>query len=82
MSDIKAKGSGTFMLQRGFIRKNNQFFYILQKNSETTGFQFFSYEHLLMYQKGTSLAHDFYIVVGKQCRTENAYAGHQHNIFI
>ena len=24
--------------------------------------------------------HDFYVVVGKQCRTENAYAGHQHNI--
>ena len=20
--------------------------------------------------------HDFYVVVGKQCRTENAYAGH------
>ena len=26
--------------------------------------------------------HDFYVVVGKQCRTGNAYAGHQHNIFI
>ena len=27
-------------------------------------------------------ADDFYVVVGKRCRTENAYAGHQHNIFI
>ena len=24
--------------------------------------------------------HDFYVVVGKQCRTENAYAGHQQKI--
>ena len=29
-----------------------------------------------------TLDHDFYVVVGKQCRTENLYAGHQHNIFI
>ena len=29
-----------------------------------------------------TLDHEFYVVVGKQCRTENAYAGHQHNIFI
>ena len=36
----------------------------------------------LMDQKGTTLDHDFYVVVGKQCRTESAYAGHQHNIFI
>ena len=35
-----------------------------------------------MCQKGTTLDNDFYVVVGKQCRTENAYAGHQHNIFI
>ena len=35
-----------------------------------------------MIQEGTSFDHDFYVVVGKQCRTENAYAGHQHNIFI
>ena len=33
-------------------------------------------------QKGTTLDHDFYVVVGKQCRIENAYAGHQHNISI
>ena len=33
-------------------------------------------------QEGITFDHDFYIVVGKQCRTENAYAGHQHNIFI
>ena len=26
--------------------------------------------------------HDFYVVVGKQCRTENANAGHQHNILM
>ena len=37
---------------------------------------------LLMEQKGMTFDHDFYVVVGKQCRTENAYAGHQHNIFI
>ena len=35
-----------------------------------------------MEQKGMTLDHDFYVVVGKQCRTDNAYAGHQHNIFI
>ena len=34
-----------------------------------------------MIQEGTTFDHDFYVVVGKQCRTENAYAGHQHNIF-
>ena len=34
-------------------------------------------------QKGIDLNHDFYIVFGKQRRrTENAYTGHQHNIFI
>ena len=36
----------------------------------------------LMIQEGTTFDHDFYVVVGKQCRTENAYVGHQHNIFI
>ena len=35
-----------------------------------------------MRQKGIDLNHDFYVVVEKQCRTENAYTGHQHNIFI
>ena len=35
-----------------------------------------------MEQKGMTFDHDFYIVVDKQCRTENAYGGHQHNIFI
>ena len=35
-----------------------------------------------MDQKGTTLDHDFYVVVGEQCRTENTYEGHQHNIFI
>ena len=35
-----------------------------------------------MEQKGMTFDHDFYVVFGKQCRTENAYAGHQHNIFI
>ena len=35
-----------------------------------------------MCQKGNTLDHDFYVVVGKQCLTENAYAGHEHNIFI
>ena len=33
-------------------------------------------------QKGTTLDYDFYNAVDKQCRTENAYAGNQHNIFI
>ena len=36
----------------------------------------------MMFQKGNTLDHDFYDVVGKQCCTENAYAGHQHNILI
>ena len=31
-----------------------------------------------MDQKGTTFDHDLYVVVGKQCRTENAYAGHEH----
>ena len=26
-----------------------------------------------MIQEGTTFDHDFYVVVGKQCRTENAY---------
>ena len=33
-----------------------------------------------MIQEVTTFDHDF--VVGEQCRTENAYAGHQHNTFI
>ena len=33
-----------------------------------------------MEQKGMHLNHDFYVVVGIQCRTENAYTGHQYNI--
>ena len=32
--------------------------------------------------KGMTFEHDFFVVVGKHCRTENVYAGHQHNIFI
>ena len=35
-----------------------------------------------MDQKGTTLDHDLCVVGGKQCRTESAYAGHKHNIFI
>ena len=35
-----------------------------------------------MLQEGTTFDHNFYVVDGKQYRTENAYAGHQHNIFI
>ena len=35
-----------------------------------------------MEQKGMTFDHNFYVVVVKQCRTENAYARHQHNIFI
>ena len=31
-------------------------------------------------QKGMHLNNDFYVVVGKQCRTENKYTGHQYNI--
>ena len=32
--------------------------------------------------KGMHFNHDFYVVVGKHCRTENVYTGHQHIIFI
>ena len=32
-----------------------------------------------MEEKGMTFDHDFYVDVGKQCCTENAYAGHQHN---
>ena len=35
-----------------------------------------------MEQKGMTFDHNFSVVVGKQCRTENAYVGHQQNIFI
>ena len=35
-----------------------------------------------MIQEGTTFDHNFYGVVGKQCFTENAYAGHQDNIFL
>ena len=30
----------------------------------------------LMEQKAMTFDHDFYVVVSKQCRTVNAYAGH------
>ena len=33
-------------------------------------------------QKGMHLNHDYYQVVGNQCRKENAYTGHQYNIFL
>ena len=32
--------------------------------------------------KGLHLDPNFNVVIGKQGRTENAYAGHQYNIFI
>ena len=35
-----------------------------------------------MDQKGTTFDHDFYVVVGKQYRTEYAYAGHQHQLIL
>ena len=34
----------------------------------------------LMEQKSMTFYHDFYVVIGKQCRTENA--GHQHHTSI
>ena len=37
---------------------------------------------ITMEQKGMIFDHDFYVVVGKQCCTENVYAGHQHNIYL
>ena len=33
-----------------------------------------------MDRKGTTFDHDYYVIVGKQCRTENVYTGHQPNI--
>jgi hypothetical protein len=33
-------------------------------------------------QKGMTFDHDFYVVVGKQCRTENVYAAHKHKLLI
>ena len=41
-----------------------------------------SYNGMRMCQEGTTFDIDFYVVVGKQCRTENAYTDHQLNIFI
>ena len=37
---------------------------------------------MMMEQKGMTFDQNFYVVVGKQCRTVNVYAGHQHNILI
>ena len=31
-------------------------------------------------QKGMHLNHNFFVVVGKQCRTENAYMGHANTV--
>ena len=39
------------------------------------------YKSKMMEQKGMTFDHDFYVIVGKQCCTENVYADHQHNIF-
>ena len=36
----------------------------------------------MMELKGMTLDHNFYVVVSKKCRTENALTGHQYNIFI
>ena len=38
--------------------------------------------YISMRQKGIDLNHNFYVVVGKQCRTENVHTGHQYNTFI
>ena len=35
-----------------------------------------------MDQKGDTFDHDFFVVFGKHCRTENLYVVHQHNIFL
>ena len=32
-------------------------------------------QNIMMELKAMTLDHDFYVVVGKQCRTENAYTG-------
>ena len=36
----------------------------------------------LIEQKGMTFDHNIYVVIGKQCRTENVYACHKHNTFI
>ena len=46
-------------------------------------FTFYAQKNIWIKQKGMHLNHDLSIVVGKQCRTENAWTGrHQYNIFI
>ena len=57
---------------QGFLGQTRCFFPKLFLNSKK----------VRMDLKGMTLDHDFYVVVGKQWRTENAYTGHQHNIFI
>ena len=54
--------------------------YLNYSQSKFGPLEFFLFQ--MMELKGMTFDHDFYVVVGKQCRTENAYAGHQHNIFI
>ena len=39
-------------------------------------------QNKMIEQKGMNLNHDFYVVVGKLYRKENAQTGHQYNIFI
>ena len=39
------------------------------------------YVKFWMDQKGMNFDHNFYVVVGKQRCTENAYTGHQYNVF-
>ena len=36
----------------------------------------------MMRQKGIDLNNDFYVVVGKQYRTENEYTGHTNTIYL
>ena len=72
---VLTKPLGTFFFTRAFsieLWGNVDGFLKYYVNFQATG----------MNQKGNTLDHDFYVVVGKQCRTENAYAGHQHNILI
>ena len=45
------------------------------KKSTIDYFAFWEHQYYLIELKGMHLNYDFYVVVGKQCRTENAYDG-------
>ena len=51
------------------------------RNSKDINMEITSCAFLIRQKDIVLLNHDFYVFVGKQCRTENSYTGQQYNIF-